>query len=196
MTELLHNPETSPTTTGLTDSDPAATTVRSTPVAIGPLDEDLTFQELAALSTRHLRVLVNQAYTIMDADYPPVGAKDRYEMIVEELEYRARHTHTRGPAQQFKETFRDNRLYCRFELIINGDLAAFVKYRMDGAQLVLTDGVEQPDSRDHGVGTTLMRHIVLNAHKRRLNVVPQCLMASSFLVSYPQYQSLTNPRQS
>jgi predicted GNAT family acetyltransferase len=188
MTELLQNPE-----TDSTETEPAATTVGGTPAAIASLDEDLSVQELTVLSTRHLRVLVNQVYAIMDTDYPPAGARDRYEMIVEELEHRARQASTRSLEHQLKETFRDNPLYCRFELIINGDLAAYMKYRMDGAQLVLIDGVEQLGFRDQGIDTTLMRHIMLNAHKRRLNVVPRCLIALSFLANYPQYRSLANP---
>ncbi|BBE24374.1 hypothetical protein MN0502_32570 [Arthrobacter sp. MN05-02] len=161
-----------------------------------PHDDDLSIENLPVLSTRQLRVLVNQAYKLMDTDYPPSGALERYELIVEELEHRAQQAAERGngsvyPGYQLKETFRDNPLYCRFELFIDGTLAAYVKYSMVGAQIVLLDGVEQPVFRDQGIDATLMRHVVLNAHKRRLNLVPQCPMAFSFLADHPQYQVLT-----
>lgn len=160
------------------------------------LDEDLSTENLTALSTRQLRVLVNQAYKMIDTDYPPSGALERYEMITEELEHRAQQAAERGngsmdAGHQLKETFRDNPLYCRFELFIDGTLAAYVKYTMAGAQIVLLDGVEQPTFRDQGIDATLMRHVVLNAHKRRLGLIPQCPMAFSFFADHPQYQVLT-----
>jgi predicted GNAT family acetyltransferase len=155
------------------------------------LDDALAPADLAALSTRQLRVMVNQAYKLMDTDYPPSGAIDRYEMIVEELEHRAQQAVERGTAHQVKETFRDNPLYCRFELFIDGALAAYVKYTMNGGQVILLDGVEQPEFRDLGLDATLMRHVVLNAHKRRLGLIPQCPMAFTFLADNPQYQALT-----
>ncbi|RJT75410.1 hypothetical protein D6T63_17835 [Arthrobacter cheniae] len=156
------------------------------------VEEELTAQDIAALSMRHLRVLVNQAYKLMDTDYPPAAAMDRYDMIVDELEHRAQQTATRIlPANPARESFRDNPLYCRFELFVDGSLAAYLKYTMNGGHIVLTDGVEQPEFRDEGMDVTLMRHVVLNAHKRRLSLRPQCPMAFSFLADHPQYQTLT-----
>lgn len=154
-------------------------------------DDALSPEVLRALSTRQLRVLVNQAYKLMDTDYPPAGTSDRYAMIVDELELRAQPAEDRGHTHQPKEAFRDNALYCRFELIIDGTIAAYLKYTMHGAQIILVDGVEQPGFRDQGIDTTLMRHVVLNAHKRRLGLVPRCPMAFSFLADHPQYQVLT-----
>ncbi|MEC5199743.1 putative GNAT family acetyltransferase [Arthrobacter sp. PL16] len=164
------------------------------------LDEALSADDLEALSTRQLRVMANQAYRLMDTSYPPYGAADRYEMLVEELEYRARQATERGTATQTRnrprEAFRNNALYCRFELFIDGSLAAFLKYTMDGGQVVLLDGAEQPGFRDQGVDAILMRHAVLNIHKRRLNLVPQCPMAFSFLADNPEYRILiAQPRQ-
>jgi predicted GNAT family acetyltransferase len=159
--------------------------------------DDVSSETVGALSTRQLRVLVNQAYRLMDTDYPPGSALERYEMIVEELEHRAQqattdHAAISGNIHQLKETFHDNSLYCRFELIIDGTIAAYVKYTMNGGQLVLIDGVEQPGFWDHGFDATLMRHVVLNAHKRRLSLIPRCPMAFTFLADNPQYQTLVN----
>lgn len=155
------------------------------------LDEGLSPRDLAALSNRQLRVMVNQAFKLMDTDYPPVGAMDRYEMLIDELDHRVHQAAERGAVSQLKETFRDNPLYCRFELFSDGDLAGYVKYTMDGGQVILLDVVEQPAFRNQGIDSTLMRHVVLNAHKRRLSLVAQCPMALSFLADNPQYQVLT-----
>jgi predicted GNAT family acetyltransferase len=155
----------------------------------------LTPEDLAALPTRQLRVMVNKAYQVMDTDYPPTGAIERYEMIVGELERRARQATevgvSSGTVHQVKETFRDNPLYCRFELFLDGDLAACMKYTMNGGQIILIAGIEHPEFRDQGIDATLMRQIVLNTHKRRLGLVPQCPMARTFLTDNPQYQTLT-----
>ncbi|MHA7279885.1 GNAT family N-acetyltransferase [Arthrobacter sp. MDT2-2] len=214
MTELLHPDHTEPSTalaldesgTVTSPTDPrrdsqaprvrAARRERDSAV----LEGTLTPEDLAALPTRHLRVMVNQAYRIMDTDYPPTGAIERYEIIAGELEYRAQLA-TEGGVQsgtghQVKETFRDNPLYCRFELFLDGDLAACMKYTMNGGQVILIAGMEHPEFRDQGIDATLMRHIVLNTHKRRLSLIPQCPLAHTFFADNPQYQTLTvQPRR-
>ncbi|MHA7145345.1 GNAT family N-acetyltransferase [Arthrobacter sp. TmT3-37] len=206
MTELLNPVHTGPATT-TADAEPGdvltltefstsrrASEARTTPHQRENAlpDNDLSAEDLAALSTRQLRVMVNQAYKLMDTPYPPAGSTDCYEMIVDELEHRAQQAMDRGTehAHQPRETFRDNPLYCRFELFIDGTLAAYVKYTMNGGQVVLLDGVEQPDFQDQGLDATLMRNVVLNTHKRRLSLVPQCPMACAFLADHPQYQVL------
>ncbi|MDQ0734751.1 GNAT family N-acetyltransferase [Arthrobacter agilis] len=140
--------------------------------------------------------MVNQAYKLMDTAYPPTGAIEGYEMIVEELEYRAEQAAERGTssAHQPKETFRDNPLYRRFELFIDGTLAAYVKYTMDAGTVSLIDGVEQAVFHGHGLDAVLMRHVVLNVHKRRLGLIPGCPMAITFLADHPQYQVLIGQR--
>lgn len=156
------------------------------------LGEELSSGHLITLSTRQLRVMVNQAYDLLDQDYPPAGAVERYEMIVEELDDRARQAVGRAPDRQIKETFRDNPLYCRFELFVDGTLAAYLKYTLHGGQIVLLVGVERPAFQGQGFNETLMRHIILNAHKRRLSLIPQCPMALSFLADHPEYQTLAD----
>lgn len=159
-------------------------------------DEDLTAEaltpvELASLSMRRLRILVNQAYRVIDTDYPPYRALDRYQMLVDELERRAAAAESSGVAKTAREKFRDNPLYCRFELFTDGSLAAYMKYTMTGGNLTLVMGTELPGFRDQGADQTLMRNIVLNAHKRRLNLIPRCPMAFAFIADHPQYQQYT-----
>ncbi|WDF35127.1 N-acetyltransferase (plasmid) [Arthrobacter agilis] len=155
-------------------------------------DEPLTPVVLASLSIRRLRMLVNQAYTLMDTDYPPSRTVDRYEMLVDELERRAEAAEKRHPVNATREKFRDNSLSCRFELFTDGHLVAYMQYRMTGGNLTLILGNELPGFRDQGAATTLMRNIVLDAHKRRLNLIPRCQMASTFLADHPQYQQYTS----
>jgi predicted GNAT family acetyltransferase len=204
MTNFLHPAQTAPIFTSgpdvsvtvsddvlsLTAGDAARTRAPDSAV----LDEALSVEDIEALSTRQLRVMVNQAYRLMDTSYPPYGAADRYEMLVEELEHRAHQATDRGTQTQTREAFRDNALSSRFELFVDGTLAAYLKYTMDGGRIILLDGAEQPGFRDQGVDATLMRHVVLNAHKRRLSLVPRCALAFTFLADNPQYQVLTAQR--
>jgi predicted GNAT family acetyltransferase len=205
MTELLHPVRTSPapttapvesrSTRSLADLPAGHEAPESQTARHGrdtTLLDDRFHEDLAARSTRHLRVMANQAFKLMDTEHPPAGAMEHYEAIVDKLECRARQAATRGfdSAGELKETFRDNALYCRFELIIDGALAAWLKYTMSGARIVLLDGVEQPGFQDQGIGATLMRHVVLNAHKRRLSLTPRCPMASAFFADNPQYRLL------
>ncbi|MEG9246635.1 N-acetyltransferase [Arthrobacter sp. Soc17.1.1.1] len=106
-------------------------------------------------------------------------------MMPGDPEVRAQQSTDRGSRHQLEETFRDNPLDGRFELLIDGALAAHLTYTVKGEQVVLTDGVEHPGFRDQGMDVTLMRHIVLDAHRRRLSLVPQCPMAFSFLADHP-----------
>jgi predicted GNAT family acetyltransferase len=174
-----------------TDSHGAqrGTTVHSQGVDLAV--ESLSVEDIRGLSTRHLRILANRAYQLLDTDYPATGVIEGYELIVGELDVRAQQATNRGYVPQLRETFRDNPLYGRFELLIDGTLAVYVRYTMKAGRVVLTDGVEHPGVRDQGMDMTLMRHIVLNAHKRRLSLIPQCPMAFSFLADHPQYQALT-----
>ncbi|WP_191931450.1 N-acetyltransferase [Arthrobacter bussei] len=154
--------------------------------------EPLTPAVLASLSIRRLRMLVNQAYTLMDTGFSPSRTVDRYEMLVDELERRAEAAKKRHPVSTTREKFRDNSLSSRFELFIDGHLVAYMQYRMNGGDLTLIMGNELSGFRDQGAATTLMRAVVLDAHKRRLNLIPRCQMASTFLADNPQYQQYTS----
>jgi predicted GNAT family acetyltransferase len=191
-------PLTDTTTSTDTTTHPGTTTDLHSPRAsVRPDRSGILFVDalpanvIQALSTRHLRVLANQAYHLMNTDGPPAGVAQAYELIVDELDVRAEHATRRAPRPQLKETFRDNPLYGRFELLIDSQLAVYVNYRMTGAHVALTEGVEQPGFRDQGIDETLMHHIVLNAHIRCLNLMPQCPIAFSYLADHPQYQVLT-----
>ncbi|WDF33207.1 hypothetical protein PTW37_15370 [Arthrobacter agilis] len=90
-----------------------------------------------------------------------------------------------------RETFRNNPLYCRFELFIGGNLAVYMKYTVTGGTVTHVYGAELQGFPDLGACQILMRGIVLDAHKRRLNLIPRCAMAHAFLVDHPQYQHRT-----
>lgn len=56
--------------------------------------EELIPSDLSVVSTRELRVLCNELYSALDADFPPDGAHEAYSALASELEERevwARH---------------------------------------------------------------------------------------------------------
>ncbi|MBG6218156.1 putative GNAT family acetyltransferase [Arthrobacter sp. CAN_A6] len=154
------------------------------------LERALAIEDFSQASLRELRVLANQLYRLIDANFPPAGAMECYAAIAEELDLRSGRDKDPASDEHAHDVFRDNPLYCRFELYVDGTLAAYMKYTMRGGQMNLTDGVEQPGFRDRGADMVLMRHVMLNTHKRRLRVVPQCPSAFAFLADNPQYLTL------
>jgi predicted GNAT family acetyltransferase len=202
MTELLDNTGTEPPVTtapadapkplpGPWDDKQAADTGSTRQERdLAALEDALASESFESLSTRELRVLANAMYRLTDSDHPPTGASERYDSIIDELEHRIQHAGERDPFRYQKESFRDNAMRSRFELYVDGRIAAYLKYSMHGGQINLVDGAEHVGFRDQGLDMTLMRNVMLNAHKRRLSIVPQCPMAFSFLADNPQYRTL------
>ena len=149
----------------------------------------LSNEQLRELSTRELRVMINRVFTALDSTHPPYGSLDLYETLVELIEERAQEA-TRSSDEPVREGFRDNALNRRFELHIDGTLAAYLKYRIMAGRITLIEGAKQPDFCDQGVEATLLRHVFLNTHRRRLSVVPLCPMVFAFLADHPEYQVL------
>lgn len=161
-----------------------------------PQDADADFpQDLAEVSTRQLRMLCNRTYQALDTDHPSLPMRERYDLLVEELERRERQAERHGAADDSREKFRDNALFSRFELYRNGVLAGYVQYEMRGGDVLLLHSVVDPRFRRMGLEPVLMQAVLLNAHRRRLAVMPYCPEAQEFLASHPQFLSLIPARQ-
>ncbi|MFJ6000745.1 GNAT family N-acetyltransferase [Arthrobacter sp. NPDC092385] len=145
--------------------------------------------DMASLSLADLRVMANRTFRLLDSDHPPVHASDRYSAAVTEIELRARRSAARGGAG-VRDVFKDSPYNSRFELYLDGSLAAYIKYSLLGGHLTLRALVELPGFEGRGLERVLMRRAVLNAHKRRLTVVPACPVADTFLDRNPQYRTL------
>lgn len=155
--------------------------------------------DLSIVSTRQLRVLCNQRYKLLDTEHPPVGAREQYKVLVEELEHRETRTETQAETSSAPEvprgTFRDNWLLSRFELFRDGIMAGYVKYEMRGGDVLLLQTVVDSRFRRMNLEPLLIRHVVLNVHRRRLTVIPYCPESRDFLADNPQYLTLLSARQ-
>lgn len=155
--------------------------------------EILSLHAVADLPTRQVRILINQTYRLLDSDHPPAGTAQQYALLAEELEARAERAARPMPGRA-REAFRDAPLYRRFELIIDGTVAAYLRYDLVGGRLFLLDAVVKAGHYTEGIDRTLMHHVLLNAHKRRLRVIPRSVVARRFLAENPRYQALTSFR--
>ena len=158
--------------------------------------DDTEFPEdLTAVSTRHLRIMCNQTYRILDRDFPPMEAVHQYEELVLEIERRELQAESRAEPVRVRSGFRDNSLFSRFELFSDGTMVGHVKYELRGSHAVLIQAVVDPRFDAVDVEPALIRQVLLNAHRRRIAVVPYCPRVRGFLTEFPQYRTLLPPDQ-
>ncbi|MFJ6000664.1 GNAT family N-acetyltransferase [Arthrobacter sp. NPDC092385] len=157
---------------------------------------DLDFPvNLSEAPTRQLRMLCNRTYELLDTEHPSLATRQRYDALVHELGRRERQAEQRGSVEDAREKFRDNALFSRFELYRNGIMAGYVQYEMRGGDVLLLHTVIDPRFRRTGLEPVLMQAVLLNAHRRRLAVMPYCPEAQDFLTAHPQFLSLIPARQ-
>jgi hypothetical protein len=53
------------------------------------LEDALLIADFSAIPLRRLRAMSNRLYRMLDADFPPAGAMERYEVVTGELALRA-----------------------------------------------------------------------------------------------------------
>ncbi|TKV26131.1 N-acetyltransferase [Arthrobacter sp. NamB2] len=126
-------------------------------------------------------------YRLLDTEHPPVYAKERYSSFAEELDKRSAAIAEQDAPSAGRPVFADSRFSSRFELFLDGWLAAFVKYSMSGDRLRLIELIEKIGFEGRGFDRVLLRRIMVDAHKRRLSIVPDCPAAAAFLFENPQY---------
>lgn len=146
--------------------------------------------DLSAVSTRELRILCNELYRALDADYPPFGVQEDYEAVVEVLAEREAHAAERAESVRLREKFRDNPLNSRFELFHDGVMVGYVKYDLRAGRLRLLETVVGSDYRRAGLEPVLVRAALLDAHRRRLEPVPYCRHVQAFLAENPAFRAL------
>jgi predicted GNAT family acetyltransferase len=154
------------------------------------VDAALDVVELTGVPMAELRIMANRMYRLMDTDRPPRWAGERYEAVVEEIESRSERTRRSGAAPS-RQVFKDSAYNSRFEVYRDGLLAAYIRYSLHKGEMTLLTLVEKSEFEGSGLWQNLIRQAMLNAHKRRLNVIPGCPAAHAFLQQYPQYLALT-----
>lgn len=176
-----------------------------TPVRVAQLNPDdarSAADGLTALSTRELRVLCNQTYRALDTDQPSFETVYLYEALCEAWEARealdapaARAVRVepvglRGSRAEPMEHFRDNRWSNAFELIRDGVVTGSMKYLFRGGDVALLHLAVDPRCDDFEVEASLVRHVLLELHRRRLSATSFCPEVGAFIADHPGFQSL------
>jgi hypothetical protein len=79
----------------------------------------------------------------------------------------------------------------RYELVIDGDVAGFSEYRIEGHNIVFTHTEVDPDEREHGLGGRLVQQALDQVREHTdYRVVAQCPYVAHWLRGHPEYQDL------
>lgn len=87
-------------------------------------------------------------------------------------------------------SFNDNAGANRFELLLEGRLAARAEYRLEGGTLTFTHTEVSPGHEGHGLGSKIAKQSLDEARRRGLKVVPRCEFIASYIARHPEYQDL------
>jgi uncharacterized protein len=85
---------------------------------------------------------------------------------------------------------RNNTELSRYEAYVDGDLAGFAVYVMQGSNIVFTHTEVYVEGK--GVGSTLVREALDDVRRGgTLTVVPLCPFVKAYIESHPEYADLT-----
>jgi len=78
----------------------------------------------------------------------------------------------------------------RYEISVDGTLAGFTRFRVDGDVATMPHTEIDPEYKGQGLATTLIRATLDDARARGLTVVPRCPFVHGFIEKNPAYQDL------
>jgi len=84
----------------------------------------------------------------------------------------------------------DNREAARFEVFLNGKLAGFAKYILDGDTMILPHTEVDPEHQGHGLGGHLARFAFDHARDAGLKVIPRCPYMAHYVARHPEVADL------
>lgn len=86
-------------------------------------------------------------------------------------------------------TVRDNSARQRYELEVAGELA-FIDYRRDGRNVIMTHAEVPPAFRGGGIGSALVRGALALVRERGDKVVPLCPFVVHYVRRHPETHDL------
>ena len=91
-------------------------------------------------------------------------------------------------------TVRDNPEKSRYEVSVDGRLAGFAQYRLDGERITMYHTEVEPEYEGRGVGAELARGALGDVRRRGLVVVPLCPFIAAYIRRHPgDYLDLVVP---
>jgi predicted GNAT family acetyltransferase len=87
---------------------------------------------------------------------------------------------------------RDNRARFRYELLVDGDVGAFVQYTMRGGRLLLVHTEVDKARQGQGLATVLIRGVLDDIRVRGIPMLPVCSFVDRFIKRHPEYDDLVD----
>ncbi|MEU6426555.1 GNAT family N-acetyltransferase [Microbispora sp. NPDC046973] len=92
--------------------------------------------------------------------------------------------------QQSEPQVADNPEASRFEITVDGALAGFADYRLNGPRISFTHTEIDPAFEGRGLGSTLVRAALDAARDAGLSVLPFCPFVKRYIERHPDYLDL------
>ncbi|MBO3752292.1 N-acetyltransferase [Streptosporangiaceae bacterium NEAU-GS5] len=81
----------------------------------------------------------------------------------------------------------DNREATRFEILVDGDVAGFAKYRLKDNEIAILHTEVKGEFEGKGLAGELVRETLQAARDAGLVVVPQCPFTSGYIRRHPEW---------
>lgn len=84
----------------------------------------------------------------------------------------------------------DNVGHRRFELLVDGELAALITYGRNAHQIALTHTETEPGFEGQGYGKQIAEHALGWAREHHLDVLPFCPFVRDYIARHPEHLEL------
>lgn len=89
---------------------------------------------------------------------------------------------------------RDNPNEARYEVLVDGRLAGFARYRLDGTRIIMFHTQVEPEYEGKGLGGELAHRALDDVRRRGLTLVPLCPFIAGYIRRHPvNYLDLVAP---
>jgi uncharacterized protein len=88
------------------------------------------------------------------------------------------------------QTVHDNPAESEFDMYIDGEIAGWVRYRVEGSEIWMLYTAVTRGFHDRGLTDPLIQTALDDAHRRRIGVLPFCPLVRQYMRLHPQYLGL------
>ncbi|MDQ2750046.1 MAG: N-acetyltransferase [Actinomycetota bacterium] len=78
----------------------------------------------------------------------------------------------------------------RYEIYVDGELAGFTMFTLDGDVAIMPHTKILPEYRQHGLASALIGDALDDLRERQVTVVPRCPFVRKFIDEHPEYQDI------
>jgi uncharacterized protein len=80
----------------------------------------------------------------------------------------------------------------RYELTIDGNVAAYSEYNLLKGAVMFTHTEVLPDHEGQGLGSKLARFVLDDVRQRGLQAIPVCQFIAGYIRKHPEYEDLVS----